>query len=65
MVLKALKGRIGNLLPTNTLRSRDCVMRFGSKDMGFWRVKGGGTRGERMVFVAFERGKWILFVTFL
>ena len=52
-------------MPTNTLRSRDWVMRFGSDDVGFGRGKSAGTRGERMVFVAFERGKLMLSVIFL
>ena len=40
-------------------------MRFGSDDVGFGRVERVGTRGERMVFVALERGKRMLSVIFL
>ena len=40
-------------------------MIFGSDDVGFGRVERVGTRGERVLFVAFERGKWILSETFL
>ena len=39
-------------------------MNFGSDDVGFWRGKSVGARGERVLFVAFERGKRILSVTF-
>ncbi len=31
----------------------------------FGRVERVGARGERMVFVAFERGKWMVSETFL
>ena len=40
-------------------------MKFGSDDVGFWRGKSVGARGERVLFVAFERGKRILSETFL
>ena len=40
-------------------------MKFGSDDVGFGRVERVGTRGERVLFVAFERGKRILSETFL
>ena len=39
-------------------------MKFGSDDVGFWRVKSVETGDEWMVFVAFERGKRIFSVTF-
>jgi hypothetical protein len=39
-------------------------MKFGSDDVGFGRGKSVETRGKWMVFVAFERGKRILSVTF-
>ena len=47
------------------LRNGVGVMNFGSDDVGFWRGKSVGARGERMVFVAFERGKWMVSETFL
>ena len=40
-------------------------MKFGSDDVGFGRGKSDGTRGERVLFVAFERGKWMVSETFL
>ena len=40
-------------------------MRFGSDDVGFGRWKSVETWGEWMVFVAFERGKWMVSETFL
>ena len=40
-------------------------MRFGSDDVGFGRVERVGTRGERVLFVALERGKWMVSETFL
>ena len=40
-------------------------MIFGSDDVGFWRGKSVGARGERMVFVALEREKWMVSETFL
>ena len=40
-------------------------MKFGSDDVGFGRVERVGTRGERVLFVAFERGKWMVYETFL
>ena len=40
-------------------------MIFGSDDVGFGRVERVGTRGERVLFVAFERGKWMVYETFL
>ena len=39
-------------------------MKFGSDDVGFGRGKSDGTRGERVLFVAFERGKWMVYETF-
>ena len=40
-------------------------MKFGSDDVGFGRVERVGTRDERVLFVAFERGKWMVSETFL
>ena len=40
-------------------------MKFGSDDVGFRRGKSVGTWGERVLFVAFERGKLMLSVIFL
>ena len=47
------------------LRNGVGVMKFGSDDVGFGRVDRVGTGGERVLSVAFERGKRILSVTFL
>ncbi len=40
-------------------------MNFGSDDVGFWRGKSVETRGERVLFETFLRGKWMVSETFL
>ena len=58
-------GCEGGVLDRKWLRNGVGVMNFGSDDVGFGRVERVGTRGERMVFVALERGKRMLSVIFL